>query len=95
MRQADAVALMRKRAVLLAQISTERAALAQQAGQLRPAAQMVDKARAGVRYVKSHRAILLLPIAILSIWRPRRILSMVASGLGFWRLFQRGRQLIR
>lgn len=95
MTQADAVALMRKRAVLLAQISTERAALAQQTGQLRPAAQMVDKARAGVRYVKSHRAILLLPIAILTIWRPRRILSMVASGLGVWRLFQRGIRLIR
>lgn len=95
MTQADAIALMRKRALLLAQISAERAALAQQARQLHPAAQMVDKARAGVRYVRSHRAILLLPIAILSIWRPRRLLSMVASGLGVWRLFQRGRQLIR
>lgn len=95
MTQADAIALMRKRALLLARISAERAALAQQARQLRPAAQMVDKARSAVRYVKSHRAILLLPIVILSIWRPRRILSMAASGLGVWRLLQRSRQLVR
>jgi len=90
-----AAALMHKRAALIAQIGAERAALAQQGAALRPAALMIDKVVAGIRYLKSHPAVLLLPIAILALWRPRRLLGFAASGLGLWRLMQRGRQRLR
>ncbi len=90
-----AAALMHKRAALIAQIGAERAALAQQGAALRPAALMIDKVVAGIRYLKSHPAVLLLPIAILALWRPRRLLGFAASGLGLWRVMQRGRQRLR
>ena len=90
-----AAALAHKRAMLVAQIGAERAALAQQGAALRPAARMIDKVVAGVRYLKSHPAVLLLPIAILVLWRPRRLLAFAASGLGLWRLAQRGRRRLR
>lgn len=90
-----AAALMHKRAALIAQIGAERTALAQQGAALRPAALMIDKVSAGIRYVKSHPGVLLLPIAILALWRPRRLLAVAVSGLGLWRLMQRVRLRFR
>jgi len=87
--------LMEKRNVLLAQIAAERAALAQQGAALRPAAQVIDKVRNGIRYVNTHPEILILPAAILAVWRPRRIVSFALSGLGFWRMLQGWRGRIR
>ncbi len=93
--KAKATALMHKRAALIAQIGAERAALAQQGAALRPAALMIDKVVAGIRYLKSHPVVLLLPITILALWRPRRLLAFATSGLGLWRLVQRGRYRLR
>lgn len=93
--KAQATTLMHKRAVLVAQIGAERAALVQQGAALRPAAAMIDKVSAGIRYLKTHPGVLLLPIAILAVWRPRRLLTLVMSGIGLWRIVQRGRQLLR
>jgi hypothetical protein len=87
MMKAKAVALMRKRAVLVAQIADERASLAQQGAALRPAAQVIDKVSAGIRYLKNHSRTLLLPISILTLWRTRHLLSFAVRGLGLWRLF--------
>lgn len=90
--KAKAAALMHKRAALVALIGAERDALAQQGAALRPAAGMIDKVVVGIRYLKSHPAVLLLPIAILTLWRPRRLLAFAVKGFGIWRLVQRGRQ---
>jgi hypothetical protein len=90
--KANASALMRKRAALIAQIGAERTALAQQGAALRPAAAMIDKAVVGIRYLKSHPVVWLLPVAILVLWRPRRVLAFAVRGLGVWRLVRRGRQ---
>ena len=87
--------LMQKRNVLLAQIAAERAALAQQGAALRPAAQVIDKVSSGMRYVSKHPEILVLPAAILALWRPRRLVSLAVSGLGFWRMLQGWRTRIR
>lgn len=87
--------LMQKRSVLLAQIAAERAALAQQGAALRPAAQVIDKVSSGMRYVSKHPEILVLPAAILALWRPRRLVSLAVSGLGFWRMLQGWRTRIR
>ena len=87
--------LMQKRSVLLAQIAAERAALAQQGAALRPAALVIDKVSAGVRYVHTHPEILMLPAAILALWRPRGVMSFAVKGLGFWRILQGWRARIR
>lgn len=87
--------LMQKRSVLLAQIAAERAALAQQGAALRPAAQVIDKVSSGMRYVSKHPEILVLPAVILALWRPRRLVSLAVSGLGFWRMLQGWRTRIR
>lgn len=87
--------LVQKRSMLLAQIAAERSALAYQGAALRPAAQVIDKVSSGVRYVSAHPEILLVPVAVLALWRPRRILSLAVSGLGFWRMLQGWRTRIR
>lgn len=93
--KAKAAALMHKRVALIARIDDERNALARQGAALRPAALKIDKVVAGIRYLKSHPAVLLLPIAILALWRPRRLLGFAASGIGLWGLVQRGRIRLR
>lgn len=95
MNKPDAGELMQKRTELIRQIEAERAVLAQQGAALRPAALVIDKVGAGVRYVQSHPEVLLLPMAILVLWRPRRLLAFAVSGVGMWRLVQRGRRWLR
>ncbi len=95
MKRAQAAALVHKRAVLIAQITTERAALVQQGAALRPAARMIDKVYMGMRYLKSHPGVLLLPIVVLVLWRPRRLLAFAASSWGLWQMIQRGRHRLR
>lgn len=92
---AKGIALERKRAALIAQITVERALLAQQGAALRPAALMIDRVNAGVNFVKSHPVILLLPITILTLRRPRQLLVSVVKGIGVWRLLQFGRHRLR
>lgn len=87
--------LMQKRNILLAQIAAERAALAQQGAALRPAAQVIDKVRTGVHYVRSHPEVLALPAAVLALWKPRGVMSFAVKGLGFWRILQGWRARIR
>lgn len=95
MMPAPMIALMHKRAALVAQIAVERAALAQQGAALRPAALMIDKVSAGIRYLKSHPGALLLPVALLALWRPQRLLAFAVSSLGIWRLVQQGWRQLR
>ena len=90
MMKAKAVALMHKRNALVAQIAIERVALAQQGAALRPAVRVIDKVSAGIRYLKSHPGILLLPIVTLTLWRPKGLWAFAVSGLGLWRLVRRG-----
>lgn len=91
----DADALRQKRIALIAQIAAERDTLAQQGAALRPAAQMIDKVGAGMRFIRQHPSVLVLPITILALWRPRRLLSFALRGYGVWRLVQMGRQRLR
>lgn len=90
MMKAKAIALMHKRNALVAQIAVERVALAQQGAMLRPAVRVIDKISAGIRYLKSHPRVLLLPIAILTLWRPKGLWVFAVSGLGLWRRVRRG-----
>lgn len=93
--KAKANALMQKRTALLAQIAVERVVLAHQGAALRPAAQLIDKARMGFRFIQSHPALLLLPLTLVTLWRPRRLLGFAISGLGLWRMVRQGRHRLR
>jgi len=93
--KAKANALMQTRTALLAQIAVEREVLAHQGAALRPAAQLIDKVGMGFRFIQSHPALLLLPMTIVTLWRPRRLLGLAISGLGLWRLVRQGRHRLR
>ena len=93
--KAKAIALMNKRNDLIAKMAVERMALAQQGATLRPTALMIDKVSTSIHYLKNHSGIWLLPAAILTLWRSKRLWSFAASALGLWRLIQRAQTRIR
>lgn len=95
MMKAKTVALRHKRDALVAQIDAERISLSQQGAALRPAALMIDKVSVGIRHARNHPSVLLLPLTVLTLWRPRRLLVFAGSGLWVWRLVQRGRYWLR
>ena len=86
MTNARTLALVRQRDHLVAQIAIERAAIAQNGASLRRLSLAIDKVRDAIRYLKSHPQALLLPIAIVVISRPRRLLAIVISAFGLWRM---------
>ena len=85
--------LARHRLALVAQIADERRDLAQNATALRYAAQVIDRINEGIQHIRKHPEILLLPLAITVVSRPRRLLALGISALGFWRLLQSWRRL--
>jgi len=93
--KARAVALMEMRDAFRARIATERDVIAHQGAALRPPAQRIDKVIKGIRYINRHPAVLLLPMTIVTLWRPRRLLGLAISGLGLWRLVRQGRHRLR
>lgn len=92
MKKDAAAELARRRDALLAQIVTERLDLAQHGTSLRPAAQVIDKVREGIHHLKKHPEIMLFPLVLTTISRPRRLLTLGMSGLGAWRFVQRWRR---
>jgi len=94
MTRATALALVRQRDNLMAQITIERAAIAQNGASLRRLSRMIDKVRDGIQYLKSHPEALLLPAIITFVSRPRRLLTLAISGYGLWRMAQIWRRRI-
>lgn len=86
MTQATALALVRQRDDLVAQIAVERAAIAQNSASLRQLSRMIDKAGGVIRYLKHHPEALLLPVVITAVARPWRLLALAVSGFGLWRM---------
>ena len=85
--------LARHRLALVAQIAHERGDLVQRAAALRFAAQVIDRINAGIQHIRRHPEIMLLPLAVTLVSRPRRLLALGVSALGFWRLVQSWRRL--
>ena len=94
MRKETDIELAKQRGALIAQIVIERTDLAQKGASLQFAAQVIDNICDGIRYLKNHPEILLLPLAITVVSRPRRLLALGISGLGLWRLLQSWRRRI-
>lgn len=86
MTNTKALALVRQRDDLIAQIAIERAAIAQDGTSLRRLSRIVDIVRNGIQYLKSHPEALLLPVVITVVSRPWRLLAWTMSGVGLWRV---------
>lgn len=86
--------LARHSQALVAQIAIQRADIMRQAVSLKGASHFIDKVRAGVLYLKHHREAYLLPLAVLLVSRPRRIVAFFVSSLGIWRLIQNFRRAL-
>lgn len=82
-------------AALITQIAIQRKDMAQQVAALQPAAHLIDKVRDGLLYLQHYREALLLPLALILVSRPRRIITFFLSSVGVWRLIQNWRRSIR
>ena len=94
MTQATALALVKQRDDLIAQIAMERAMIAQNSVSLQRLSRMLGRVRDGIRYLKSHPEALLLPVVITVVSRPWRLLTVAVSGFGLWRMAQSWRSRI-
>lgn len=90
-----ALALIKRREALIAQIAIERAALAHHGTSIQRLALLIDKIGNVFQYVKSHPGALLLPLVITGLARPRRLLAMAVGGIGLWRVVQRWRRRVQ
>ena len=94
MSRATTLVLMRQRHDLVAQIGIERAMIAQDSASLQRLSQIIDRVCDVIQHLRKHPEILLLPLAITVVSRPRRLLALAISGFGLWRLFQSWRHQI-
>jgi hypothetical protein len=94
MTRTKALALVRQRDDLVAQIAMERAAIAQDGASLRRLSRIIDTVRNGIQYLKRHPETLLLPVVITVVSRPWRLLTWAISGVGLWRMAQIWRRRI-
>lgn len=83
--------LSEKREALVQRSAIERAEISAHGAALRSAAQVVDKVRTGLSYMRHHPAAWILPAAVVMIWRPKRLLSLAVSGFSLWRFLQQNR----
>lgn len=90
-----ALTLIKRREALIAQIAHERTALADHGAAIRRLAFLVDKIDNVLQFLKGHPGVLLLPVVVTLLARPRRLLTMATSGFGVWRVLQNWRRRIR
>ena len=90
-----ALALAKEREHIVAQIAYERALISQNANSLRRMARVFDKGKQSARYLQRHPEIMLLPAAMLLVFKPRRLLKWAASGVGTWRMVQAWRNRLQ
>lgn len=84
--------LVKQRDDLVARIASERHELSQNGSAVRPLVKWAGRVNGALRYVAEHPEFLILPAAIMTVSRPRRLIAMAISGLGMWRLVQKLRR---
>jgi hypothetical protein len=85
---------MQQRDDLVERIAIERVVIARNSASLRRLSRTIDKVRDGILYLKSHPEALLLPVAIIVVSRPQRLLAFAISALGLWRMARMWRRRI-
>jgi hypothetical protein len=86
MKDCPAMKLVRQRDDLVARIASERDELRQCGTSIRPLVKWVGGLNGAIRFLGNNSEYLLLPAAIMTMSKPRRLLAIAISGLGLWRL---------
>lgn len=92
MKDATSTELVKQRDDLVARIASERTELSQNGTSMRPLVKWAGRVNGVLRYLSDHPEVLILPAAIMTVSRPRRLVAMAISGLGMWRLMQKMRR---
>lgn len=92
MKDATSTDLVKQRDDLLAKIASERMELSQNGTSMRPLMRLAGRVSGVLRYLGNHPEVLILPAAIMTISRPRRLVGMAISGWSMWRLVQKMRR---
>lgn len=82
-------ALAQRCDVLQARNAVLRQALAADSRALQAPLAVADQALAGGRWLRAHPQWVAVGVAVLVIWRPRRVWRLGARAWGAWRLWQR------
>lgn len=92
MKDATSTDLVKQRDDLLAKIASERVELSQNGTSMRPLMKLAGRVSGVVRYLGHHPEILILPAAMMTLSRPRRLIGMAISGWSMWRVLRKMRR---
>jgi hypothetical protein len=84
---AKLVEIIRRRERLLVRAEAQRVELAGIVQQWRGPIAVIDRAMAVVRVFKAHPVLLVIPTAVLAIWRPRRLAALAGRAWILWRFW--------
>lgn len=85
---AKLVEIIRRRERLLMRAATQREELADLARHLRAPAAAIDHVKSAVQTLKAHPVLLAFPLAVLALWRPRRIIAWGGRAWMVWRFWR-------
>ena len=91
--QARALLLAARRAHLVQQTERQRDQLAQSVQPLVSAWITVERGLHVWRAVRANPWLLIAPVAVMALWRPRTVLRSVAKGLAMWQSLRAARRL--
>ena len=83
------VEIIRRRERLLVRTELQRAELAGIVRQWRVPIAVADRAMDVARTLKAHPVLLIPPLAVLAIWRPRRLVAWAGEAWMLWRFWRR------
>lgn len=89
MKETNVLDLGKKRDDLVARIARERSELVQNGTSMRPVVNWAGTLGSAVRFLGKHPQLLLLPAAMMTVPKSRRLMVMAVGGLGFWRLVRK------
>jgi len=80
--------IIRRRERLLMRAATQREELAEIARHLHAPAAAIDHVNSAVQTLKAHPVLLVFPLAVLALWRPRRIAAWAGRAWMVWRFWR-------
>lgn len=92
MKDSTSTELVKQRDDLVARIASERNELSHNGTTIRPLMKWAGRLNGVLRYLGDHPEALILPAAIMTVSRPRRLVALVISGWSLWRLMQKMRR---
>jgi hypothetical protein len=91
--RARLIELHRRRALLVAQAAAEREQLAGYLERADAALAWLGRARGAFARAGQHPLLIAAAAVLIVVWRPRRVLKLLAGGWSLWRLYRRAQRL--